>query len=275
MIEAAIVIALVLTLTGLGLLAWRFAAGRPRRPLYLAGRAAAICLLIAPLMLFSTYRLMNARAFQLFGEIVPRVNTSRPVLALTFDDGPTGPSTEELLAVLREKGVKATFFLIGQHLEEFPALGEKIAAEGHELGNHSYSHKRMVFKSSAFIRDEIEKTDQLIRRAGYTGEIHFRSPYGKKLILLPLYLSSVGRKNIFIDVEPESDDDVAASADRIVEHVLANAKAGSIIILHPENKTRAESLKAVPGIIDGLKGRGYSFLTVSELLAAGGDKPAN
>jgi chitin deacetylase len=217
---------------------------------------------------------MNARTYQLFGEIIPRVNTSRPVLALTFDDGPASPFTEELLTVLREKDVKATFFVTGQHLEKFPGLGEKIVSDGHELGNHSYSHKRMVFKSYAFIRSEIEKTDHLIRQTGYAGEVHFRSPYGKKLLLLPLYLSNVRKKNIFIDVEPESDDDVAASADRIVEHVLANAKAGSIIILHVENRARAESLKAVPGIIDGLKGRGYSFVTVSELLAAAEDKTA-
>ena len=273
MIEAGVLLAFILTLLGLGLLTWRLAAGRTRRLLTLVGRLAALSLLIIPLVLFLTYRLMNARAYQFFGEIVPRVETSRPILALTFDDGPTS-STEKLLAVLREKQVKATFFVIGQHLEEFPGVGEKIVSDGHELGNHSYSHKRMIFKSYAFIQSEIERTDQLIRQTGYQGEIHFRSPYGKKLLLLPLYLNRAGRKNIFIDVEPETDDDMAASADRIVEHVLANAKAGSIIILHAENKARAESLKAVPGIIDGLKERGFSFVTVSELLAAEGNKQA-
>lgn len=272
MIEAGILLAIVLIVICSGLLIWRLVAGRPSRPLHLAARVAALCLLVLPPIFYSTYRLMNARTFQLYGEIVPRVETSRPFVALTFDDGPTAPYTEQLLAVLREKGAKATFFVIGQHLEEFPALGEKIVLEGHELGNHSYSHKRMVFKSYAFIRDEIERTDQLIRRTGYTGEIHFRSPYGKKLLLLPLFLSRAQRKNIFIDVEPEGN--VTVSADKMVEHVLANARAGSIIILHAENRGRSESLKAVPGIIDGLKGRGYSLVTVSELLAAEGEHPA-
>lgn len=275
MIEVSILLAIVLIVIGLGLLIWRLLAGHSSRPLYLVARVGALCLLIFPLMLYLTYKLMNARTFQLFGEIVPRVETSRPLVALTFDDGPAAPFTEELLAVLREKGAKATFFVIGKHLEEFPNLGEKIVAEGHELGNHSYSHQRMIFKSYAFIRSEIEMTDRLIRRTGYTGEINFRSPYGKKLLLLPLYLSRIQRKNIFIDVEPESDDDVAASADKMVEHVLANARAGSIILLHAENKGRSESQKAVPGIIDGLKGRGYRLVTVSELLAAEGDHPAD
>jgi chitin deacetylase len=273
MIEAGILLVIILVFIGLGLFIWRRVAGRPGRPLFLLVRVAVLCLLIFPPVLFSIYKVMNARAFQFYGEIVPRVETSRPLLALTFDDGPTAPLTEELLTILREKQVKATFFVIGQHLEEFPAVGEKVVKEGHELGNHSYSHQRLIFKSYDFIRSEIERTDELIHQAGYRKEIHFRSPYGKKLLLLPLYLSRTHRKNIFIDVEPESDESVAASADKIVEHILANAKAGSIIILHAENRARPESMKAVPGIIDGLKSRGYQLVTVSELLAAK-DKPS-
>jgi len=208
---------------------------------------------------------MNARGYQLFGEIVPRVNTSRPVVALTFDDGPVPPYTSELLSILREKNIKATFFVIGQNIEKSPLLAEQIEKEGHELGNHTYSHQRMVFKSYDFIESEIEKTDQLIRKAGHTGEIHFRSPYGKKLFLLPLYLSRSQRKNIFFDIEPDSD--VMASADQIVERVLAQTLPGSIILLHVENKSRQESFKSVARIIDGLKIDGYQFVTVSGLLA--------
>jgi peptidoglycan-N-acetylglucosamine deacetylase len=270
MIEAGVLFAIITILTTSGLYAWRRAAGFPRRKLSLAARALVLSLIIIPLVLLSTYELMNARTFQLFGRIVPRVNTSRPIVALTFDDGPQPPYTGDLLSVLREKGAKATFFVIGGQLEEFPALGEQIVREGHELGNHSYSHHRMVFKSQAFIRGEIERTDELIRRTGYAGEIHFRSPYGKKLLLLPLYLAGVNKKNIFIDVEPDSDAKAAGGADQIVEHVLTKARPGSIILLHAENRNRAESFKAVPGIIDGLKSRGYSFVTVSELLGAEG-----
>jgi hypothetical protein len=112
-----------------------------------------------------------------------------------------------------------------------------------------------------------EKTDQLIRATGYEGDIHFRSPYGKKLVLLPYYLSRTGRLNIFMDVEPESYTEIAADADRIVEHVLTKTRPGSIILLHVMAESRTESRRAIPGIIQGLKEQGYSFVTVSELHA--------
>jgi peptidoglycan-N-acetylglucosamine deacetylase len=272
MIEAGILLAIILGLIAVSLYVWRLTAGRHRRKLYLAGRIAVLSSGVVLLVLFSTYKFMNAREFQILGRIVPRVITSRPVAALTFDDGPMEPYTSELLSVLREKNVKATFFIIGQNLEKFPSLGEDIVRQGHELGNHSYSHERMIFKSYDFIQSEIERTDRLIRRTGYTGEIHFRSPYGKKLFLLPLYLNKVEKKNIFFDVEPDSN--ATASANRIVEDVLAQTKPGSIILLHAENKNRLESFNAVAEIIDGLKQKGYHFVTVSELLAVEGSLSA-
>jgi len=168
--------------------------------------------------------------------------------------------------VLRAEGVRATFFVTGAALEENIAEAQRIVAEGHELGNHSYSHKRMVGRSYAFVREEIEHTDQLIRAAGYEGEIHFRPPYGKRFIVLPYYLSVTDRTTIFTDVEPESYREIAADRERIVQHVLEKAWPGSIILLHVMNESRGETVGAVPGIIRGLRNRGYSFVTVSELL---------
>ncbi|RPI70337.1 MAG: polysaccharide deacetylase [Desulfobacteraceae bacterium] len=251
------------------------AAGYPHRKSHIAARSIVLCAVIIPFVLFLTYEFMNARTFQLFGRIVSEVNTPQPVVALTFDDGPNPPYTDKLLTVLRKKEVKATFFVMGAQLEKFSSLGKEMVREGHELGNHSYSHPRMIFKSPRFIRSEIEKTDQLIRQAGYAGEIHFRSPYGKKLLLLPFYLSKMNKKNIFWDIEPDSHTDSAESADKIVENILAKTKPGSIMLLHAEKQTRKESLKAVPGIIDGLKQKGYDFVTVSELLAVEGADKVN
>lgn len=224
-----------------------------------------ICAVII-LFVLVTWRLANSRTFQLFGEIVPRVETSQRVVALTFDDGPTPEAVDQVLSVLRERRVKATFFLIGGALEEHPELGRRIAQEGHEVGNHSYSHERMIFKTPSFIREEIERTDQLIRNTGYQGSIQFRPPYGKKLVLLPYYLSKMHRKSIMWDIEPDSDSDLAKDADKIVAHVLSQARPGSIILLHVMYKSGAPSISAVPGIIDGLRQRGYEFKTVSELL---------
>jgi peptidoglycan-N-acetylglucosamine deacetylase len=229
-----------------------------------------ITILFVPVVmggLLSLYRLSRSTTFQSFGEIIPRVNTSQKVVALTFDDGPTPDVTEQLLATLAEEAVRATFFVIGAELEKNIEEGKKIVAAGHELGNHSYNHERMILVTPSFVKQEIERTDQLIRTAGYQGEIHFRPPFGKKLFILPYYLSKTNRKSITWDVDPDSYPEVAADSNKIVEYVLSKTRPGSIILLHVMYPNRRESLKAVKKIVERLKAQGYSFKSVSELLA--------
>src|SRR5215510_13529880 len=179
----------------------------------------------------AAFQVSKSRTFQFFGEIIPRINTRQKVVALTFDDGPTPGVTEEVLSILNEAGVKATFFVIGSELEQNLEEGRKIVAAGHELGNHTYSHKRMVLKTPSFIESEIERTDQLIRQAGYQSTIYFRPPYGKKLILLPYFLARTSRKTITWDVEPDSYPEIAADSNKIVAHVMEKTRPGSIILL--------------------------------------------
>ena len=217
----------------------------------------------------SLWQISSSRTFQFFGQLIPRVSTSQKVVALTFDDGPTPGTTDQILSALDQEHVRATFFVTGAELEKNMAEGEKLVEAGHQLGNHSFSHKRMVLVTPSFVGQELERTDKLIRDAGYQGEIYFRPPYGKKLFTLPYYLARTGRKSITWDVEPDSYPEVAADSDKITEHVLSRARPGSIIILHVMYSSRGESLKAVKKIIEGLKAQGYSFKTVSELLAAG------
>ena len=214
------------------------------------------------------WRVSRSRTFQFFGRLVHRVNTSQKVVALTFDDGPVPGATERVLDALERQQVRATFFVTGAELEKNLAEGRKLVAAGHELGNHSYSHGRMVLVTPSHVRREIERTDELIRDAGHRGEIHFRPPYGRKLFALPYYLSKTGRTSVTWDIEPDSYPEIAADSDRIAGHVLSNARPGSIIILHVMYPSRAESLEAVEKIVAGLRAQGYSFKTVSELLAA-------
>ncbi|HUP44945.1 MAG TPA: polysaccharide deacetylase family protein [Thermoanaerobaculia bacterium] len=227
-------------------------------------------LLAAALVLAITFPaswfVSRSRTFQLFGEIVPRVEMERRLVALTFDDGPRAAALPEILEPLAQNGVQATFFLCGAQMEEQPGVAEALVAAGHELGNHSWSHRRMVLKSPAFIAGEIEKTDALIRAAGHQGTIHFRAPYGKKLLLLPWYLQRRGRIHVTWDVEPESDPAIDADAARIAEHVLERVRPGSIILLHPWYGARENTRKALPAIVEGLRARGYELVTVSELL---------
>jgi len=232
----------------------------------------AIALLAATALAWSGLRLSSLRGFQFFGELVNRVETTAPIVALTFDDGPTPTGTDSILAILRREGIRATFFLTGSETEMNPDLAARIVEDGHELGNHSWSHRRMVLKSPGFIRDEVERTDSLLRRAGHDGPIHFRPPYGKKLLGLPWYLARTGRTTITWDVEPESYPEVDGDTERIVAHVLENSRPGSIILLHVMYPGRRATMRSVEGIVRGLRERGLEFVTVSELLSRAGSE---
>lgn len=220
--------------------------------------------------LIGGWQLSRSRDFQLFGALVNRVDTPENVVALTFDDGPTPEFTPGILALLDQKAVKATFFLIGSEAEANPDQTRAIIAAGHELGNHTFTHPDMTLASEETASTEVEKTDAALRAAGWSGDILFRPPFGKKLWGLPLYLAKHDRTTVTWDVEPESFDDVAASADGITAHVLKETRPGSIIILHLMYPSRETSRQALPQVIDGLRARGFRFVTVSELLAMRG-----
>jgi peptidoglycan-N-acetylglucosamine deacetylase len=219
------------------------------------------------LVLTGAWQLHKSRTVQLFGDLIHAVETEDRVVALTFDDGPAAPYTDSVLNLLEAYQVPATFFVIGSSLERHPDLGRRIVADGHELGNHSYSHQLMIGRAPRTIRHEVEVTDSLIRHAGSAGPIHFRPPYGKRMIGLPLYLSRTGRTTVLWDLEPDS---WYRTADEMVAHVLENVGPGSIILLHVELASRVEQRAALPRIIEGLQARGYEFVTVSELMTRQG-----
>ncbi|MFD3706882.1 polysaccharide deacetylase family protein [Nocardia sp. NPDC058658] len=227
---------------------------------WLVGAIVGIVVVLA--VVAGLYVLMNSRTYQLQGRLVDRVETDEKVVALTFDDGPTA-RTPEVLRMLEAAQVPATFYLIGDNLATHPEYGAAIVAAGHELGNHSYTHRRMVLISGDTVREEIERTDAEIRRAGFQGPITFRPPYGKKLWSLPHYLAEHDRTTVTWDVEPDSAG--GASRETIVRDAIDQTRPGSIILLHVMQG--GESAAAVPEIVDGLRAKGYRFVTVSELLA--------
>src|SRR5690606_21677462 len=217
------------------------------------GLVAAIALL---LILYATRSLARSRSFQLAGELVDRIETTDSVVALTFDDGPVPLVVDSLIHHLEAAGARATFFVIGQELEQNAEAGKRLVEAGHELGNHTYTHARMVLRSEESIHLEIERTDSLIRDAGQTDRIFFRPPFGYKLVGLPYYLEGTGRTTITWDIEPDSYPEVAETPEGIVRHVLARVRPGSIILLHPWYPSRRTSLEAVPLLLDSLKRRG-------------------
>ena len=226
-------------------------------------------LLAILLLLFGMWRLSRSRSFQFYGGLITHVKTDEPVVALTFDDGPNPEGTETTLAILDSLNTVATFFLTGNELERHMKYGRLIVESGHALGNHSYSHSQMVLRSPSFVRNEIVKTDSLIRVAGWHGEIPFRPPYAKRLFVLPRYLHQMKRNTYLWDIEPESYQEVAARAERIAAHVIDRVRPGSIILLHTMYPSREQSRQALPLIIEGLRKKGYEFVTLQQMLSHG------
>jgi peptidoglycan/xylan/chitin deacetylase (PgdA/CDA1 family) len=226
----------------------------------------AVVLLLLVSTAFGLFQVSKSRTFQFAGELVDRVETDRKVVALTFDDGP-GDRTPEVVRTLHELDVPATFFVVGSALRDNPGFGRQLVEAGHELGNHTYSHQRMLMVSEEFVAQEVERTDAEIRAAGHTGPIHFRPPNGKKLFALPNYLADHDRTTVMWDVEPDSEAQ-SPTAD-MVRRTGEEVRPGSIVLLHIWPTSRQSSWDAVPGIVRSLKAEGYTFVTVSQLLDLG------
>ena len=216
----------------------------------------------------------RSRTVQLFARPVARVATGDSVVALTFDDGPASERVDTLLAILRSRDVHATFFLIGASIAEAPPAARALVQSGHELGNHTYTHRHMVLHTLATYRQEIARTDSLLRVAGARDPIYFRPPYGYKLVGLPYELWRMGRTTVTWDIEPESYPHDTNTPAKLVRHVLDRVRPGSIILLHPWYASGANARAALPILIDSLRSRGYRITTAGELIARSRHAPS-
>ncbi|MBE9047181.1 polysaccharide deacetylase family protein [Pleurocapsales cyanobacterium LEGE 10410] len=202
--------------------------------------------------------------FQIIGEYFTHFQVKEKAIALTYDDGPNPPYTEELLNVLAEFNAKATFFVVGENVKQYPETIKLIQAQGHEIGNHSYSHSQLVFKTPAFVKSEIEKTDQLLSELGVEKEINFRAPFGYKLAILPYILAKMKKKSILWNVDPR--DYALSDPNKIQNYILNLIKPGSIVLLHDGGENCSSTIIATKGLLQELQGQGYQFKTVSEML---------
>jgi peptidoglycan/xylan/chitin deacetylase (PgdA/CDA1 family) len=224
--------------------------------------------IVAGVLLVVLYEAMNSRTFQAFGKPITKVPCLGKYVALTLDDGPTPDGADVLISLLARHHARATFLLIGANLERFPEAGARIAKAGHEIGNHSYSHSRMIFRSQDFIRREVERTDRAIRATGYSGEILFRPPYGKKLLGLPWYLSNTGRTTLMWSIEPESTSGVEQTPEGLATHVAAVVKPGDILLMHAMADPTGLKQQALSLVLERLDALGYRVVGASELMRA-------
>ena len=231
-----------------------------------ARRWILIALILIPALAAALWSVSRARCFALVGEILCRVETDKPVVALTFDDGPTEPGVDAALAELRAGGARATFFLIGREVGERPHLVRRIVAEGHEIANHSLTHQIMIGRPAGFYDSEIGETHRRLIAAGAPPPTLFRPPYGKKLWGLPAAARRQGYRMVMIDVEEPEVADPRLYAERVVRE----AKPGSILLMHLMYRANGTAREALPLVIRGLRERGFRIVSVGELLAAGG-----
>jgi peptidoglycan/xylan/chitin deacetylase (PgdA/CDA1 family) len=212
---------------------------------------------------FILFQVSKARCFSLVGEAICRVETEQPLVALTFDDGPTTEGIALATETLGRHGARGTFFLIGDSVERNAPLVRRLVAQGHEIGNHSYSHVRMVLHGAAFYDSEIQRTDAALRAAGAPRPTLFRPPYGKKLIGLPRALARHGHRLIMWDVEDPPD---APTPQDYARRMVEEARPGSILLIHLMYRSNRTAREALPLIVEGLARRGFRMVTVSELL---------
>lgn len=208
-----------------------------------------------------------SKASQLFGPSVYRGPGRRRTIALTFDDGPTD-GTLAILDYLHKESVWATFFQCGMNVRRLPHIAGQVAAAGHQLGNHTYSHPKLPFKSRDFIEREFIDAQKVITFETGVAPMVLRPPYGFRWV----GMREVQRKLALLDVLwTVIAYDWCWSSDRIAKHVLSRSTPGGIICLHDgrgvqENPDIGTTLCALKQIVPVLKDQGYAFEVVSDLM---------
>jgi peptidoglycan-N-acetylglucosamine deacetylase len=194
-------------------------------------------------------------------------------VALTFDDGPSPRYTPEILHLLRQNGVHATFFVLGDHVELYPRVVKSEIRDGEEIGNHSFDHPRFT-KSDQLTRErELERTTVDLELLG-CHPVLFRPPYSAYDHRLVTYLTHTHREMVLWGID--SGDWQGLPAAAIIHNVLDRVHPGAIIIFHDNNEygraDRTPTVEALKVIVPALRTRGYRMVTVSELVAGKGSE---
>ncbi len=200
-------------------------------------------------------------------DLLFEVATTEKLIALTFDDGPD-ESTEEILDVLNKYNVRATFFVVGKNCLERVDTLKRIALEGHEVGNHTYTHPKFRAKSREQISQELEKTSEVIFKIINSVPQYFRPPGGTINLRILEAAKAAHLRVVLWTPEEDSKDWQNPGVTTIVRNVIKRAKGGSIILMHDGGGARKQTKDALPRIIEQLEADGYQFVTLSELVHA-------
>lgn len=194
------------------------------------------------------------------------------IVAITFDDGPNPIYTPQILDILKEKQVKATFFVVGLHVKKYPEIAKRIVNEGHDIGNHTYTHKEMAATTRRMVKAQIHKTAAVIERVTGVKTKLFRPPRG---------IYSTASKKIIVNEEGynlilwtvSSVDWRQIKPRAILRRISRYVRPGAILLFHDsgalvrrEGASRENTVESLPMVIDYLHAKGYKMVTVSEML---------
>ena len=227
-----------------------------------AGAAAAVA---------AGYNTMAPRS-QLYGRTFIGLPRGRREMALSYDDGPNDPHTFRLLEVLARHNVKATFFMIGQYVARRPDIVQAVVREGHVVGNHTYTHPNIIFKSQAQLRDEITRCEQALTAA--VGDQHapiFRPPFGGRTPGALRTVRELGLTPIMWSIT--SFDWSAKTSDAIFDKVTREIRGGDVILLHDGGHLqfgadRSRTVIATERLLERYLGEGYAFPTIPQMMSS-------
>ena len=185
-----------------------------------------------------------------------------PYIAITFDDGPNPTQTPRLLKMLKDRGIKATFFCLGQCVAQSPEVAKQIVEEGHEIANHSWSHPLLTKMNEAGVREQLDRAHNVIRQTTGVTPTLMRPPYGGFTTNQRAWANAVWTYKVILwDVD--SLDWKHRTPAKTEGIIMAETKKGSIILCHDIHKTTVD---AMPATLDALTAKGFKFVTVTELM---------
>lgn len=240
---------------------------------------AIVALVFCAAAIFAAYEVVENPSNQLFGKTLVSGPRDRRVIALTYDDGPNPPYTDQILAVLRAEHVRATFFVVGRAVAAYPGVVKREAADGNAIGNHTWSHGHLVLYDAGGLRRTLQRTDAAIYAATKEHTRIMRPPFGGRDWLVLDEARKLGYTPVMWSVPLANDwDDPPARV--IASRVLRYAGDGAIIALHDGNQgivcagahvsprtcDRSADVEATRLIVEALKREGYRFVTIPELL---------
>lgn len=193
---------------------------------------------------------------------IHRIPTAQPKVAMTFDDGPHPHLTPRLLDLLQVRGIRATFYVIGRNAERYPGILRRMLAEGHEIGNHTWSHPSLFGHSDASVLSQIDRTSQAVFDAVGRPPVTMRPPYGNFYDRQRLMLYQTrGMPTVLWSVDPQ--DWHRPGSWVITQRIVNGCHSGGVILAHD---IHSATVSAMPSALDGVSGRGFHFVTVSELI---------